>query len=1103
MTHDHSTGIPRMCAFFIILAAWLPGAPARAGIRPYDIRCDSMVNPPGVDSAPPRLSWKLQSMERGERQTAWQVLAASSMEALLADRGDVWDSGRREGDAQLSVPYGGRALASSERVFWKVRAWGRDGGASPWSAPGEWTMGVLSRDEWRAGWITDGELLRWVRGKLAYRSLPAADAAAPKWVGVDLGGPELIQTVRFSPVRQVIEEAQGFPVRFKVEIANDPGFKDAVVIADYTKRNFIYRNTHHKTTVPAFAAEGPDGEGVRGRYVRIISTQLKRDGAEYYLAFNQMEVVSGGRNIAAGARVIAGDSLEEGVWGKSALVDGLDVRGANPRENAALMARREFPVKRPLRRALAHISGLGHYELTVNGKKAGDHLLAPGWTAYEKTALYETHDITNLLLAGADNAVGVLLAGGFYNVRPGRYVKLETRFRPLTVICQIRLEYTDGSVDCIGTDGRWKVSHRGPVVFSNIYGGEDYDARREPAGWDCAGFDDRGWAPAVETGGPGGALRGVSYAAPPLKAHETLTPLRVTELQIGKTPLRMVELQPKVTVYDLGQNASLMPRIKVRGARGSVVKITPAELLNDDGSVSRASGGRGTGGVWWSYTLAGREEGEEWFPKFFYQGCRYLQVEAAAPVTGDPPPVVESLEGVVVHTSAPPAGEFACSNELFNRVRALVRWAQRSNLVSVITDCPHREKLGWLEQYHLNGPALRYEYDLSRLYTKTFGDMADAQAESGLVPDIAPEYVVFSDGFHDSPEWGSAIILAAWQQYEWTGDDTVFHRYYNEMRRYAGYLGGKAENGILPGGLGDWYDLGPKSPGRSQLTPIPLTATAVYYQDLKTLAAIAARLGKNDDAARLEREAAAVRKAYNEKFYNRGKGCYATDSQCANAMSLVFGLAEPGERGRVLDAIVRDVRRQGLTAGDVGYRYLLRALADGGRSDVIYEMNNQAARPGYGHQLAQGCTSLAETWDANPKLSQNHFMLGQITEWFYNDLAGLGIDPGRPGYKNVVIRPQTVKGVNWARASHESLRGPVASSWKRENGRLTVAADIPAGATGTIHVPLAAGVREVLDESTGLPVAAGRPGVLAARVENGSLVVSVESGRYVFSTASE
>jgi hypothetical protein len=609
--------------------------------------------------------------------------------------------------------------------------------------------------------------------------------------------------------------------------------------------------------------------------------------------------------------------------------------------------------------------------------------------------------------------------------------------------------------------------------------------------------------PAVKTAGPGGVLRGASHAAPPLRAFETLTPLRVTELQTGKTPLRLVELQPKVTVYDLGQNVSLMPRIKVKGARGSVVRITPADLLNDDGSVSRASGGRGTGGVWWSYTLAGREEGEEWFPKFFYQGCRYLQVEAVAAVTGDAPPVVESLEGVVVHTASPPAGEFACSNELFNRARALVRWAQRSNLVSVITDCPHREKLGWLEQYHLNGPSLRYEYDLSRLYTKAFGDMADAQTESGLVPDIAPEYVIFSGGFRDSPEWGGAFILAAWQQYEWTGDDTVFVRHYDKMRRYAEYLAAKAEGGVVPGGLGDWYDIGPKGPGRSQLTPVSLTATAVYYQDLKTLSAIAAHLGKAGDAARFAREAGAVRDAYDKKFYNREKGIYATGSQCANAISLVFGLAEPGERGRILEAIVRDVRAKGLTAGDVGYRYLLRALADGGRSDVIYEMNNQSARPGYGYQLAQGCTSLAETWNANPKLSQNHFMLGQIMEWFYHDLAGLGTAPEQPGYKNVIIRPRTVKGVSWARAAHESLRGPVKSSWKRENGRLTIAADIPAGAAGTIHVPLASEAMEVLDESTGLPAAAGRSGVGGRRIENGHMILSVGSGLYEFSTPEE
>jgi hypothetical protein len=549
-----------------------------------------------------------------------------------------------------------------------------------------------------------------------------------------------------------------------------------------------------------------------------------------------------------------------------------------------------------------------------------------------------------------------------------------------------------------------------------------------------------------------------------------------------------------VAVYDFGQNASMMPRLRVRGAGGTSVTMIPAELLKADGAVDRGSVGGGEAG--WRYTLAGRPEGEAFFPRFFYHGSRYLQVERASPA-GAALPEIESLESVVVHSDSPPAGEFACSSELFNRIRALVRWAQRSNLAHVITDCPHRERLGWLEQYHLNGPSLRYETDLTRLYAKGFADMADAQQPNGLVPDIAPEYVVFDGGFRDSPEWGSALILAAWQHYVWTGDDGPLIRNYESMKRYVAYLARRAQGDIVGHGLGDWYDLGPKPPGYAQLTPIALTATAIYYEDVGALARIAARLGRPADAKRYEEDASRVKDAFNRTFFDPAASVYATGSQTAQAMPLVLDLVPEGHRALVLEALVRDVRARGngTTAGDVGYRYVLRALADGGRSDVIYDMNHQSDKPGYGYQLARGATSLTEAWDADPRSSQNHFMLGQIMEWFYGDLAGLAPDPGFPGFGRVRIRPQPVAGITWARAAYASPRGRVAVAWRAEGGAFLLDVELPPNMSAEVWLPDAdeGGVRE---GGAGLGAA---PGVRFLRQDGGRAVLAIGSGRYAFS----
>jgi hypothetical protein len=745
-----------------------------------------------------------------------------------------------------------------------------------------------------------------------------------------------------------------------------------------------------------------------------------------------------------------------------------------------MLLRREFLVKPRLQRAVVHLCGLGQYELTINGRRVSNDLLAPGWTKYDRTVLYDTYDVTSLLRAG-HNALGVLLGNGMYNVRGGRYAKFIGSYGALKAIGQLHLEYADGTFDVLGTDEKWGV-HPGPITFSCVYGGEDYDARLEPKGWDQPFFADKGWKEADVVSGPGGKLRGLSCAALPIHAFESLPPLHINPLRAG------------TTVYDLGQNVSLIPRIRVKGPAGAVVRIIPAELLNPDGTVDRGSSGGGE--AYWQYTLAGRGE-EKWFPKFFYHGSRYLQVECTAP-PGKSLPIVESLEGVVVHSASEAVGEFSSSNELFNRIHTLVRWAQVSNMMSVLTDCPHRERLGWLEQYHLNGPSLRYEFDLAALYTKGMNDMADSQTADGLIPDIAPEYVQFQKGFRDSPEWGSAFLLSAWQQYEWTGDQELLRRHYAAMQRYVAYLGSRSQNFIVSHGLGDWFDLGPKPPGVAQLTPVPLTATAFYYADAAVLAKVARVLGIADDAGRYEELARSIGDAFNQKFFDPAHDQYAQGSQCANSIPLAMGLVPPGHRAEVLNAVVQDVSRRGnsLTAGDVGYRYLLRALAEGGRSDVIYAMNNQSERPGYGYQLQRGATSLTEAWDAARGPSQNHFMLGHIIEWFYHDLAGIGIDSSAPGFKKIVVRPATPGDLAWVKASYNSIYGKIESHWTVANGHFTLNVAIPPNTTATVYVPAQAGAQ--IAES-GQP-AENAPGVKYLRWENGAAIYEIASGRYRFDT---
>jgi len=758
--------------------------------------------------------------------------------------------------------------------------------------------------------------------------------------------------------------------------------------------------------------------------------------------------------------------------------------GAADTNIPSLLVRHDFEVPRHprLQRALINLCGLGEYELTLNGRKVGDDFLSPGWTKYNRTCLYDTRDITAQLKPGA-NTLGLELGNGMYNViGGGRFTKFKGSFGPQKVIAQIRLEYADGTTQFIGSDEHWRVAP-GPITFSSIYGGEDCDARLVRPHWNRPGYDDSAWAHALALPGPGGELRGLSCAAPPLKFFETHQPISRHALPNGDV------------VYDLGQNAAHVPCLAVSGPAGSKVRLLPSELLDGDGAVNQSSMGAGhRGAIYCEYTK-GTAGVETWAPKFFYVGCRYVQLHLTPADPNGARPQIQSLAGRVVQSSSPPVGDFECSNDLFNRTRQLVRWAQRSNMMSLLTDCPHRERLGWLEEDHLNGPALRYEFNLAQLFTKTLNDIADSQLPDGLVPTTAPEYTVFRNAadpehprnaFGDSPEWSSAFILVPWQQYEFDGDLNLFRRHYDAMIAYLDYLGSRADHNILSYGLGDWYDLGPKHPGVSQLTPPALTATAFYFQDVQIMSRVAQLLGQTTDAKIYATLAGQIRAAFNQKFYDPTNQDYATGSQCANAMPLVMGLCEPANRAAVTDALVRDVRARGnaLTAGDVGYRYLLRALADSGHSDVIFDINNQTNKPGYGLQLAKGKTSLTEAWDGGS--SQNHFMLGQIQEWFYHDLAG--IQSAGNGFKQIVIAPQPVGDVQWVKADYASVRGPISSHWQRAAETFTLRISIPANTTATVFVPSNPGTR----------VDVNRPGAQFLREENDRAVFAVGSGTYEF-----
>lgn len=708
------------------------------------------------------------------------------------------------------------------------------------------------------------------------------------------------------------------------------------------------------------------------------------------------------------------------------------------RSNILPLLRKSANISKPLKAATAFVSGLGHFEFSINGEKIGDHFLDPGWTQYDKHTLYVTFDITKNITAG-ENVFGMELGNGFYYIPGGpRYRKLTGGYGYPKMIANILIEYADGSTENIISDASWKTAPAA-TYFSSIYGGEDYDANKEQKNWNNKDFNNTGWKQAVVTTGP------------PQLNSQMIEPIKVFNRFDAK---KKTQLRQGIWVYDLGQNFSGIPSISVSGKKGDTVKLYTAELINEDGSANQ----KGTGGPhYYTYILKG-EGIEQWQPKFTFYGFRYIEVRGAVPENASNPsklPVIKGLQGLHVRNAAETIGKFTNSNDLFNRTNTLIDWAIKSNTASVFMDCPHREKLGWLEETHLMGSSVQYNYDIAAMGKKVVNDMINAQDNDGLIPDIAPEYVHFDGGFRDSPEWGSAGIILPWYLYQWYGDKQTLEKSYNMMKRYIAYLKSKSNNHIVSHGLGDWFDIGPDRPGVSQLTPLGVTATATYYYDLTIIQKVAKLLGKTTDAKEFATLASEVKKAFNKTYFNDTTKNYATGSQASNAMALYMNLADEKNRQAVLENLIKDIRdrNNALSAGDVGYRYVLRALEDAGRSDVIFDMNSRDDVPGYGYQLKHGATALTESWQAYENVSNNHFMLGHLMEWFYSGLVGVRQAAGSVGFKQIEIRPQPVGDVRQAKANYKSVHGLISADWKKNNNNFELNVTIPANTTATIYFP--------------------------------------------------
>jgi len=730
--------------------------------------------------------------------------------------------------------------------------------------------------------------------------------------------------------------------------------------------------------------------------------------------------------------------------------------------SAAPEFRKTFSLTKEINRARLYIAGVGFNVPYINGQKAGDHLLDPAFTRYDKTVLYSTYDVTAKLQTG-ENVLGVVLGNGWYNMTTRAvwgFDHASWRNEP-ALIAQLKIDFTDGSYRIISSDSSWEVAP-GPIVFNSIRQGEFYDARKETRGWDNTNFNDSNWYRPLLVPGPKGTLRAAMIQ--PVTIAETLTPKTIRKPK------------PGLYVFDLGKNIAGFAQLKIHAPAGTVITLKYAERLSPDGTVDQSdiaqhvAGGRVQTD---EYTCSGRGT-EIWHPSFTYDGFQYIEVKG---LLEKPDPT--TVTAMVIHTAFKSAGSFTCSNELFNKIQQCALASYNSNFMGYPTDCPQREKNGWTGDAHLAAEMGLYNFKAENGYTKWLADIADEQRPTGELSAIVP-----SSGWGyfwgNGPAWDNAMVLIPWYLYEYSGDQRILEQMYPHIKRYVDYLGTRAENHIIKIGLGDW------APAKTPTTP-EVTSTAYYYVDALLLSKMAALFDFREDQVKYQDLAADISNAFHKQYYH-GNGIYSTGSQTALACALYQGLTG-SNTDTTLQALVKAVAESNdhLDCGILGTKYLLHALSDNGRPDLAYKIVNQHSFPGWGYWMDQGATTLWEQWDGTE--SHNHIMFGDVSAWFYETLAGIA--PAQPGYKSIAFKPYFAPGLTFVKATHQSMYGEISAAWTRKGKTIDYEISIPANTTGEVTFE---GNKKVFIDHQPL---SRYKGISSLRLEKNETKFLLGSGHYV------
>ena len=999
-----------------------------AAIKPVALQCEYLDNPLGIDETSPRLSWKVESSERNQKQTVYHVLVSTNE---IVKSGDLWDSGKVNSDETGSIYYQGKPLKTGEHCYWKVQVWDKDGQPSAWSKPATWSIGLLQQSDWKGDWIG------YDKPRVAGNADAPLDDAKWIWFSGDKGpnfpkAKRIFMSAILVPEKSKIQKAELYlsaddlcSFNINGQQVSQPGdnLVKRCVLLDVTSQikpgnNILRAQVENASESPA------------GLIAKLVVTTT--DGKKYTEVTDDSwhATADGGANWHL-------RPITDKEW---PFVQIVGTYGAEPWGKLKYSTlslppppylRRAFAIEKNVKRATLYATALGTCDLYLNGNRVTDDRFTPGWTDYTKRVHYRTYDVTGLLHKDR-NAIGAILSDGWYSGYIGWGQKRDhygtkPRFRG-----QLVIEYADGTTETIATDAGWKAS-TGALREADFLMGASFDARLESK-WDEADFDDSKWDNVVT----GAEMR------PPIQAHPGPAVRAFTEI----TPLGINEPKPGTYVFNMGQNFAGVARLKVRGDSGQKITLRFAERLNSDGTVytTNLRGARATD----SFICSGKGL-EIWEPRFTFHGFQYVEVTGLKHA-----PSKDTITGIALSSETPHVGSFDSSDPMLNRLARNIYWTQRANFIDIPTDCPQRdERLGWTGDAQVYVRTATLNCDVHAFFDKWLVDLDDGQRADGQFPMVAPVKIAGDDG---GPAWADAGVICPVTIHWVYNDRRVLERHYPAMTKFIEFCKNRSTPDLLPPKqyhcFGDWLSINAD-------TPKDIIYEAYFAYSTKLVAMAAADLGEPQDAAKYNELFEQIKAAFN-KAYVDADGRIKGNTQTAYVLAIAFDLLDADKQKLAAKYLVEDIEKRDwhLSTGFIGTKNLMLALAKIGRDDVAYHLIHNKTFPSWGFSIAQGATSIWERWDGwrpdkgfqDPGMNSfAHYSFGAVYQWMVENIGGIHSDG--PGYKKLVIAPVPDGHMKWAKTSYNSMHGLISSEWKIENHKLKLDVTIPANTTAKVILP--------------------------------------------------